>query len=145
VICFFYLEMFWVYSQFVMCQQPILFILWASLPLHRFMWFYFFSLIFLSHIFLNYISNAIPKASHTPPPLPYPPIPIFWPWRRSPVLGHIKFAFTHDCWLVELVASNCLLILWLMCLWRHMYKSYINTCFPFTSVHIYRGIFLVIW
>jgi hypothetical protein len=24
-------------------------------------------------------------------PLPYPPIPIFWPWR-SPVLGHIKFA-----------------------------------------------------
>jgi hypothetical protein len=26
-----------------------------------------------------------------PPPLPYPPIPIFWPWR-SPVLGHIKFA-----------------------------------------------------
>ena len=25
------------------------------------------------------------------PLLPYPPIPIFWPWR-SPVLGHIKFA-----------------------------------------------------
>jgi hypothetical protein len=24
-------------------------------------------------------------------PLPYPPIPTFWPWH-SPVLGHIKFA-----------------------------------------------------
>ena len=24
------------------------------------------------------------------PPIPYPPIPPFWPWR-SPVLGHIKF------------------------------------------------------
>ena len=46
--------------------------------------------IFLLCIFLNYISNAIPKVS-PPPPLPYPPIPIFWPWR-SPVLGHIKFA-----------------------------------------------------
>jgi hypothetical protein len=47
---------------------------------------------FLLHIFLNYISNAIPKVPHTlPHPLPYPPIPIFWPWR-SPVLGHIKFA-----------------------------------------------------
>jgi hypothetical protein len=31
------------------------------------------------------------KSSTTPPPLLYPPIPIFWPWR-SPVLGHIKFA-----------------------------------------------------
>jgi hypothetical protein len=38
----------------------------------------FFFLIFLLHIFLNYISNAIPKVPHTlPPPLPYPPIPIF--------------------------------------------------------------------
>jgi hypothetical protein len=47
---------------------------------------------FLLSIFLNYISNAIPKVPHTlPPPLPYPPIPIFWPWH-SPVLGHIKFA-----------------------------------------------------
>jgi hypothetical protein len=41
---------------------------------------------FLLHIFLNYFSNAIPNVPHTPPPpLPYPPIPIFWPWR-SPVL-----------------------------------------------------------
>jgi hypothetical protein len=45
---------------------------------------------FLLGIFLIYISNAIPKIPHTPP-LPYPPIPTFWP-RRSPVLGHIKFA-----------------------------------------------------
>jgi quinol-cytochrome oxidoreductase complex cytochrome b subunit len=29
--------------------------------------------------------SPIPSA-----PLPYPPIPIFWPWL-SPVLGHIKF------------------------------------------------------
>ena len=28
---------------------------------------------------------------HSPPPLPYPPTPTFWPWH-SPVLGHIKFA-----------------------------------------------------
>jgi hypothetical protein len=38
-----------------------------------------FFLIFLLRIFLNYISNAIPKASRTPPPLPYPAIPIFGP------------------------------------------------------------------
>ena len=53
---------------------------------HRlFLSFFFF---FLLRIFFNYISNAIPKV---PPPLPYPPIPIFWPWH-SPVLGHITFA-----------------------------------------------------
>jgi hypothetical protein len=52
----------------------------------------FFLDFFLLCIFLNYISNAIPKVSHTlPHPLPYPPIPIFWPWH-SPVLEHIKFA-----------------------------------------------------
>jgi hypothetical protein len=45
---------------------------------------------FLLRIFLNYISNAIPTVPHTLPPLPYPPIPIFWPWH-SPVLGNIKF------------------------------------------------------
>jgi hypothetical protein len=31
------------------------------------------------------------KSPMTSPPLPYPPIPTFWPWR-SHVLGHIKFA-----------------------------------------------------
>jgi hypothetical protein len=46
--------------------------------------------IFLLCIFLNYISNAIPKVPHTLPPTPLPPIPTFWPWH-SPVLGHIKF------------------------------------------------------
>jgi hypothetical protein len=50
----------------------------------------FIFLIFLLGIFLIYISNAIPKVPHTPPPL-YPPTPTFWPWH-SPVLGHIKFA-----------------------------------------------------
>ena len=52
---------------------------------------FFFFFIFLLSIFLNYISNAIPKVLHTLPPLPYSPIPSFWPWR-SPVLGNIKFA-----------------------------------------------------
>ena len=46
---------------------------------------------FLLCIFLNYISNAIPKVPHIhPPTLPCPPTPPFWPWL-SPVLGHIKF------------------------------------------------------
>jgi hypothetical protein len=41
---------------------------------------YLFIYLFLLHIFLNYISNAIPKVPHTPPPptLPYPLIPIFF-------------------------------------------------------------------
>ena len=49
-------------------------------------------LFFLLHIFLNYISNAIPKVPHIPPPpLPCPPTLPFWPWC-SPLLGHIKLA-----------------------------------------------------
>jgi hypothetical protein len=51
----------------------------------------FLFLYFLLRIFLNYISNAIPKVPHTLPPVPCLPIPTFWPWH-SPVLGHIKFA-----------------------------------------------------
>jgi hypothetical protein len=60
------------------CPKPCL--VWES-----------FFLLLLLGIFLNYISNASPKVPHAPPPLPYPPIPTFWPWH-SPVLGHIKFA-----------------------------------------------------
>jgi hypothetical protein len=56
---------------------------------------FFFNFIFLLHIFLNYISNAIPKVPHTlPPPTSLPTHShffFFWPWR-SPVLGHIQFA-----------------------------------------------------
>jgi hypothetical protein len=54
-------------------------------------WKMYFSL-FLLRIFLNYISNAIPKVPHTlPPPTSLPTHShLFWPWR-SPVLGHIKF------------------------------------------------------
>ena len=52
-----------------------------------------FKKFFLLGIFLIYISNAIPKVPHTLPPLPYPPTPTSWPWR-SPVLRHIKFAWT---------------------------------------------------
>jgi hypothetical protein len=47
---------------------------------------FFFFLIFLLHIFLNYISNAIPKVPHTLPhnssthpfPLFGPGIPLYW-------------------------------------------------------------------
>jgi hypothetical protein len=53
--------------------------------------FFLFLNIFLLRIFLNYISNAIPKVPHTPPPTPLPTHSQFWPWR-SPVLRHIKFA-----------------------------------------------------
>jgi hypothetical protein len=54
---------------------------------HKSMSFFFFLLC----IFLNYISNAIPKVPHTlPPHFPTHPFPFLWPWR-SPVLGHIKF------------------------------------------------------
>jgi hypothetical protein len=57
--------------------------------------FLFFFNIFLLHIFLNYISNAIPKVPHTLPPTSLPTHShffffFFWP-GRSPVLGHIKF------------------------------------------------------
>jgi hypothetical protein len=46
---------------------------------------------FLSFItyFLQLHFQCYPKSP--PLPLPYPPIPIFWPWH-SPVLGHITFA-----------------------------------------------------
>jgi hypothetical protein len=50
---------------------------------------YFFK---LGNYFI-YISNAIPKVPHMLPySLPYTPTPTSWPWR-SPVLGHIKFAW----------------------------------------------------
>jgi hypothetical protein len=53
---------------------------YVILPLFLFVFcFCFCFLILLLHIFLNYISNAIQKVPHTlPPPLPYPPIPIFF-------------------------------------------------------------------
>jgi hypothetical protein len=47
---------------------------------------------FLLDIFFIYNSNAIPKASYTPPALlSNPPTLASWPWH-SPVLGHIIFA-----------------------------------------------------
>jgi hypothetical protein len=54
-------------------------------------------LLFFFYIFYYYVFSSITfrmlsqKSPILSPPLPYPPIPIFWPWR-SPVLGHIKFA-----------------------------------------------------
>jgi hypothetical protein len=51
--------------------------------------FLFFLLIFSITYIPQLHFQCYPKS--LPPPLPYPPIPIFWPWR-PPVLGHIKFA-----------------------------------------------------
>jgi hypothetical protein len=50
------------------------------------------------NIFIRYFPHlhfqCYPKSPPYPslPPIPYPPTPTFWPWR-SPVLGHIKFAW----------------------------------------------------
>jgi hypothetical protein len=52
----------------------------------------FFKNIFYYCIFSSITFRMLSQKSPVPsPPLSYPPIPIFWPWR-SPVLGHIKFA-----------------------------------------------------
>jgi hypothetical protein len=59
-------------------------------------WIYTYIVFFL-YFYYIFSSITFPMLSqkspiHSPPPLPYPPIPIFfWPWR-SPVLGHIQFA-----------------------------------------------------
>ena len=46
---------------------------------------------FFYYIFSSITFPMLSQKSPIPSPqLPYPPIPIFWPWR-SPVLGHIKF------------------------------------------------------
>jgi hypothetical protein len=52
----------------------------------------FFFLFFFIRYFPRLHFQCYPRSPpHPPPPLPYPPTPPFWP-RRSPVLGHIKFA-----------------------------------------------------
>jgi hypothetical protein len=54
--------------------------------------FSFFLNIFYYYIFFSITFRMLSQKSPIPSPqLPYPPIPIFWPWH-SPVLGHIKFA-----------------------------------------------------
>jgi hypothetical protein len=64
---------------------------WPALPYVLSLFSFLFFLIFLLRIFLNYISNAIPKVPHTlPPTAPTHPFSIFWPCH-SPVLGDIKF------------------------------------------------------
>ena len=58
---------------------------------YNFIDFIFLNFFYLLGIFLNDISNAIPKVPHTlPPHFPTHPFSFFWPWC-SPVLGHIKF------------------------------------------------------
>jgi hypothetical protein len=60
---------------------------WFVVPCH-----FSFFLFFLITNFPQLHFQSYPKSPPHTPPLPYPPIPIFWPWR-SPVLGHIKFAW----------------------------------------------------
>jgi hypothetical protein len=50
--------------------------------------FFPFFIRYLAHLHFQCYTKSPP---YPPPPLPYPPTPPFWP-RRSPVLGHIKFA-----------------------------------------------------
>jgi hypothetical protein len=59
------------------------------------LFYYIFSIILFFIFFITYFPQlhfqCYPKSSPCPPPpLPYPPIPTFWPWH-SPVLGYIKF------------------------------------------------------
>jgi hypothetical protein len=54
--------------------------------------FFFFFHIFYYYVFSSITFRMLSQKYPIPfPSLPYPPIPIFWPWH-SPVLGHIKFA-----------------------------------------------------
>jgi hypothetical protein len=50
------------------------------------LFFLIFFITYFPQLHFQCYSKSLPH-----PHLPYPPIPIFWPWR-SPVLGHIKFA-----------------------------------------------------
>jgi hypothetical protein len=61
----------------------------AELKASQLVFFFFFLNYY--HVFSSITFPMLSQKFPTPPPLPYPPIPIFWPWR-SPVLGHIKFA-----------------------------------------------------
>jgi hypothetical protein len=53
--------------------------------------FFLFFFFFFFYIFSSITSPMLSQKSPLPPTLPYPPIPICWPWH-SPVLGHINFA-----------------------------------------------------
>jgi hypothetical protein len=55
---------------------------------------FFYLFLFFYYVFSSITFPMLSQKSPTPftPQLPYPPIPIFWPWH-SPVLGHIKFAW----------------------------------------------------
>ena len=48
---------------------------------------------FINYVFSSFTFTMLSQKSPipTPPSIPYPPTPPFWPWH-SPVLGHIKFA-----------------------------------------------------
>jgi hypothetical protein len=82
-------------DQLRMLKLPFIFIisLWKDHP-KSLLPASFFIIYFLLHIFLNNISNAIPKVPHTLPPPTFLPTRshfFFLPWH-SPVLGHIQFA-----------------------------------------------------
>jgi hypothetical protein len=56
-----------------------------------FLFFFLLSGFFFYYVFSSVTFPMLSQKSPIPSPqLPYPPIPIFWPWR-SPVLGHIQF------------------------------------------------------
>jgi hypothetical protein len=58
---------------------------------HKGVLYLFFLIFFIITYFPQIHLECYPKSPLYLPPLPYPPIPIFWPWH-SPVLGHKKFA-----------------------------------------------------
>jgi hypothetical protein len=58
----------------------------SGLNLCRLYSFFFFFITYFLQLHFQCYPKSVP-----PPQLPYPPIPIFWPWH-SLVLGHIKFA-----------------------------------------------------
>jgi hypothetical protein len=105
---------------------PYSFLCWLLL-------FYFWNLFFnifyyvFSSITFPMLSQKSPIPS--PPPLPYPPIPIFWPWR-SPVLGHIKF-----------VCPMGLSFQWWPTIFEILTTTYLR---EFSSGHLYLVQFVII-
>jgi hypothetical protein len=65
----------------------------VTLLFHITFLFFLFSLIFFITYFPQLHFQCYPKSPPYPPPnFPTHPFPFFWPWR-SPVLGHIQFAW----------------------------------------------------
>jgi hypothetical protein len=96
--CISYFALFWAISLYVLqivCDLsiPSTYLELAVGLSYLFTYFIIYIYIYIYFFFITYFPQlhfqCYPKSP--PSPLPYPPIPIFWPWH-SPVLGHIKFA-----------------------------------------------------